>query len=49
MYLLEKAHVAIVPGCAFGSPDYIRFSYAASDEKLVEAMKRIKTAIEKLQ
>jgi len=49
MYLLEKAHVAIVPGCAFGSPEYIRFSYATSDDKLVEAMKRIKTAIEKLQ
>ena len=49
MYLLEKAHVAIVPGCAFGSPDYIRFSYATSDEKLKEAMRRIKTAIDNLK
>lgn len=49
LYLLENAHVALVPGCAFGSPDYIRFSYATSDEKLVEAMKRLKTALDKLK
>jgi aspartate aminotransferase len=46
--LLENAHVALVAGSAFGSPDYIRFSYATSDEKLVEAMKRLKTALDKL-
>ena len=49
LYLLEKAQVALVPGCAFGSPDYIRISYATSDDKLIEAMKRIKTALEKLK
>ncbi len=49
MYLLEKAHVATVPGSAFGSPDYIRFSYATSDEKLIEAMTRMKNVIDKLK
>jgi aspartate aminotransferase len=48
MYILEKAMVATVPGSAFGSPDYIRFSYAASDERLVEAIKRMKTVLDKL-
>lgn len=48
MYLLEEAHVGLVPGDAFGSPNCIRISYAASEETLMEAMKRIKTAIEKL-
>ena len=49
LYLLDKAHVALVSGSAFGSPEYIRFSYATSDEKLIEAMKRIKDALEKLK
>jgi aspartate aminotransferase len=49
MYILEKALVATVPGSAFGSPDYIRFSYATSDERLVEAMKRMKTVLDKLK
>lgn len=49
MYLLEEALVASVSGAAFGAPDCIRFSYATSDEKLVEAMKRVKAAVEKLQ
>lgn len=49
LYLLEKAHVALVSGSAFGSSDYIRFSYATSDEKLIEAMKRIKVALDKLK
>ena len=48
MYLLEVAHVATVSGEAFGCPKCLRFSYATSDEKLVEAMKRIKTALGKL-
>ena len=48
MYLLDKAHVAIVPGEAFGAPGYIRFSYATSENKLREAISRIKTALEKL-
>lgn len=48
MYLLEKAHVATVPGSAFGADDYIRLSYAASEQDLHEAIKRIKTAVEAL-
>lgn len=46
MYLLEEAHVAIVTGLAFGAPNYVRFSYAASEEKLKLAMERIKKALE---
>lgn len=49
MYLLEKGHVACVSGGAFGSPNNMRISYAASDEKLKEAMQRIKVALEKLK
>jgi len=49
MYILEKAHVATVPGSAFGSPDYIRFSYATSDENLIEAMARMKKVIDSLK
>ena len=49
MYLLEKAHVATVSGSAFGSPNYIRFSYATSDDKLREAIKRMKNVLEKLK
>ena len=45
MYLLEVGHVATVAGGAFGDPDCIRLSYAASDENLVEALKRIKEAL----
>lgn len=45
MYLLEKANVALVPGDAFGDPNCIRLSYATSKELLVEAVKRIKTAL----
>ncbi len=45
MYLLEKANVATVTGEAFGNPNCIRISYAASEEAIVEACKRIKRAI----
>lgn len=48
MYLLEEAHVATVSGTAFCLPGYIRLSYAASDEALAEAMKRIGDALAKL-
>ena len=41
MLLLEKANVATVTGDAFGAPDCIRISYAASQENLIEAIKRI--------
>lgn len=40
--LLEEAHVAAVPGEAFGAPGYMRFSYATSDEAIAEGMKRFK-------
>jgi len=48
-YLLEEANVALVPGGAFGSPNNIRLSYAASDEELQEALQRIKIYLDKLQ
>ena len=49
MYLLNKAHVACVAGDAFGNPECIRISYAASESKLIEAMKRIKKYLELLK
>lgn len=48
MYLLEEAHVACVGGKAFCAPNYIRFSYATSDDNLTEAFRRIKVALAKL-
>jgi aspartate aminotransferase len=48
MFLLNEALVALVTGEAFGDPNCIRISYAASEEVLTEAMKRIKEALEKL-
>tara|TARA_B100000214_G_C23965192_1_gene627342 strand:- start:270 stop:1466 length:1197 start_codon:yes stop_codon:yes gene_type:complete len=48
MYLLNSAHVACVAGGTFGNPQSIRISYAAADEKLIEAMNRIKTHLAKL-
>lgn len=48
MYILEKAHVSLVTGEAFGDPDCIRLSYAASEEDLKEAIKRIKEVLSEL-
>jgi aspartate aminotransferase len=48
LYLLDKAQVATVGGGAFGAPECLRISYATSDDLLVEAVKRIKVALEKL-
>ncbi len=45
MFLLEEANVATVTGEAFGAPNCIRMSYAASEEQLREAISRIKTAL----
>jgi len=45
LYLLEEVHVATVTGDAFGAPNCIRISYAASEEQLREAMARIKKAL----
>lgn len=44
-YLLEEAHVSLVPGEAFGDDDCVRISFAAADEKLAMAMDRIKAAL----
>ncbi|QCX28628.1 pyridoxal phosphate-dependent aminotransferase [Nocardioides jishulii] len=40
-YILEKAEVAVVPGEAFGSPGYLRLSYALGDDDLIEGVTRI--------
>ncbi|WP_418215012.1 pyridoxal phosphate-dependent aminotransferase [Bifidobacterium choerinum] len=40
--LLDEAHVAAVPGEAFGAPGYMRFSYAVADDQIVEGMRRFK-------
>ncbi|WP_405296566.1 pyridoxal phosphate-dependent aminotransferase [Algibacter sp. Ld11] len=45
LYLLEEALVATVTGDAFGNPNCIRISYAASQEQIIEAIKRIKEVV----
>jgi len=45
LFLLEEANVATVTGEAFGNPNCIRISYAASKEQIIEAMSRIKKAV----
>ncbi|WP_324736367.1 aminotransferase class I/II-fold pyridoxal phosphate-dependent enzyme [Thermococcus sp. SY098] len=49
-WLLEKAKVVVIPGTAFGKngEGYVRISYATKKEKLIEAMKRMKKALEEL-
>jgi len=49
-WLLEKARVIVIPGIAFGpnGEGFVRISYATSKEKLIQAMQRIKEALEKL-
>jgi aspartate aminotransferase len=49
LYLLDKAQVAAVGGDAFGAPECIRISYATADKLLIEAVKRITVALEKLK
>lgn len=49
MYLLEEGHVAGVSGEAFGDSSCIRFSYATSQDKITEAMRRVKEAVAKLR
>jgi len=39
--ILDEAHVALVPGSAFGAPDYLRLSYAAARQRLETALDRI--------
>lgn len=44
-WLLDKLRIAAVPGSAFGTPDYVRFSYACSQETLEEALNRLSDAL----
>lgn len=48
MYVLNNAHVSLVTGEAFGAPECVRLSFAASEEQLKEAIKRIKETLAKL-
>jgi len=48
-YLLSEARVAVVGGGAFGAPECIRISYATSDDKITEAVRRIGEALVKLR
>ncbi len=45
LYLLDKSHVSLVPGGAFGDPNCLRISYAASEKDLREALKRLKETL----
>ncbi len=46
LYMLETGHVSLVPGGAFGEENCVRLSYAASEKELIEAMTRMKKALE---
>ena len=48
-YLLEEAHVAVVPGVAFQAPEYLRLTYASSMENIIEGMDRMEAALQKLK
>ncbi|OGU37052.1 MAG: aspartate aminotransferase [Ignavibacteria bacterium RIFOXYB2_FULL_35_12] len=48
MHILYEAHIAAVPGSAFGAEGYMRFSYATSMENLKEAILRLKKALSML-
>jgi aspartate aminotransferase len=48
MYLLEVAHIATVPGVAFGEPSGFRISFATSDENIKRAIDRMKNTLAKL-
>jgi aspartate aminotransferase len=43
--MLEKGHVSLVPGGAFGDDNCVRLSYAASEKDLREALKRMKETL----
>ena len=47
-YILKEHHVAIVPGSAFGSPDFVRFSYANSLENINQGLERFKNGLANL-
>lgn len=44
-FLLDEAHVAAVPGGAFGAPGYVRFSYATNEERIAAGIAAIKGAL----
>jgi aspartate aminotransferase len=48
MYLLKHAHVSIVSGSAFGCNDCVRISFSASEDHIIEGMKRMKVALREL-
>lgn len=48
MYLLNEGEVALVSGTAFGSPEYLRFSYATSEDLILKAIQRIEKALGEL-
>jgi len=48
MYLLSEANIAVVPGSAFGAEGFLRISYANSMDNIIEASKRFKEAVNKL-
>lgn len=48
MHLLYQAHIASVPGSAFGKEGYLRFSYTTCVENLKEAIKRLKESLNKI-
>lgn len=45
LFMLEKGHVSLVPGGAFGEENCVRLSYAASEKDLIEAMSRMKKTL----
>ncbi|MDE6734542.1 MAG: pyridoxal phosphate-dependent aminotransferase [Desulfovibrio sp.] len=47
-YLLDEAHVALVPGAAFGDDNCVRLSYAVADDTLADALSRVGEALAKL-
>jgi aspartate aminotransferase len=49
MYMLHKAHVALVPGDAFGADNCIRISYSTSEANIIEAAVRMKKALNELE
>lgn len=49
LFLLNVAHVSSVDGAAFGEPNCVRFSYAASVENIEKAWSRVKTALDSLK
>lgn len=49
MFLLEEGNIALVSGDAFGDDNCMRFSYATSEERLIESVKRVKEALAKLK